>query len=130
MLKRIFYIILIAVPLIGAAMWSLGSLIRTVHATVVCSTGKFVDLKKVESSDQLSLRRGLQRCLSDHDVYIPLEDIRWNDNGRLTSFDSSWTMQIQCDRARLHVWVPLRFKLPVIGEKVIEWCWIPQTRAA
>lgn len=130
MLKRTFYIILIAVPLIGAAKWSLDSLIRTVHAMVVCPIGKFVDLKKVESSDQLSLRRGLQRCLSDHDVYIPLEDIRWNDNGLLTSFDSSWTMQIQCDRARLHVWVPLRFKLPVIGEKVIEWCWIPQTRAA
>lgn len=130
MLKRTFYIILIAVPLIGAAKWSLDSLIRTVHAMVVCPIGKFVDLKKVESSDQLGLRRGLQRCLSDHDVYIPLEDIRWNDNGLLTSFDSSWTMQIQCDRARLHVWVPLRFKLPVIGEKVIEWCWIPQTRAA
>ncbi len=130
MLKKFFYGILITVPLIGAATWSLESVIRTFHAILVCPIGKLVDLKKVEHFNQLDLRRSLQRYLSDHDVYIPIEDIRWQDDDTLASFDSGWTMQIRCDRARLHVWVPLRFKLPIIGEKVVEWCWIPQTRAA
>lgn len=111
-------------------MWSLDNVIRTVHAIVGCPINTFVDLNTMEPPDHLNIRRSLQRCLSDKQIYVPLEDIRWNDNGLLISFDSSWTMQVQCDRARLQVWVPLRFKLPVIGEKVVEWCWMPQTRAA
>ena len=39
-------------------------------------------------------------------------------------------MQKACGKGKLYIWVPLKFRLPMRGEKVVEWCWIPKIKLA
>jgi hypothetical protein len=118
------------VPLIVAAFSSIETAGRTAYAIATFEGSKYSHLEKLEPSDQIELRREIQRHLSDHFTYVPLEDIEWHDEDTLAYSKNSGTMQNQCEGARLHIWVPLRFKFPIIGEKVVEWCWKPRIKAA
>lgn len=66
-------------------------------------------------------QRFIQRHFLSYGVYIPLEDIVIRG---MTSVEPTLVplMQQSCGEGRAYVWVPLRFQLPVVGEKVLEWC--------
>ena len=84
-----------------------------------------------ESAADLSLERQIQRHFLAYNIYIPIEDIVTlpSTNGSQNEV-ASLIMQKACGRGRLFVWIPFKFRLPVTGEKVIEWCWKPQTKEA
>jgi hypothetical protein len=128
--KSYLFLGLIVFPFCGAGLYSVGPAFRTLYAISTFDVSKVSDFETLDPSDRLKARRHLQRYLSDHNAYVPLEDIGWEDEGLVRESASGWAMQRHCDRARLHAWVPLRFKIPIIGEKVVEWCWKPQTKTA
>ena len=75
---------------------------------------------KEQSIDSLDLRRRVQAYYLSYGVYIPLDDILGAPNEPVSSsghFDRN-----ECHANGLRVWVPLRIKLPLLGEKVYEWC--------
>jgi hypothetical protein len=66
-------------------------------------------------------QRFIQRHFLSYGVYIPLEDIVIRG---MTSVEPTIVplMEQSCGEGQAYVWVPLRFQLPVVGEKVLEWC--------
>jgi hypothetical protein len=66
-------------------------------------------------------QRFIQRHFLSYGVYIPLEDIVVRGK---TSVEPTIVplMEQSCGEGQAYVWVPLRFQLPVVGEKVLEWC--------
>ena len=121
--SKYIYGVLLVAPIFGAVLWSIEPALRTAAVVYAFDASKNIQIEKLDPWGQLKLRRDIQRYLSDRDTYIPQEDIDWKDEGLLATQDTSRAMQNRCGQARLLVWVPLRFKLPIIGEKVIEWCW-------
>lgn len=66
-------------------------------------------------------QRFIQRHFLSFGIYIPMEDIVIRG---LTSDQPAivpMTQQV-CGEGLAFIWVPLRFQLPVVGEKVLEWC--------
>ena len=69
----------------------------------------------------LEAQRSVQRHFLSFNIYIPLEDIAIR--GKETEEQTIIPMLEQfCGEGKAFVWVPLRFQLPVVGEKVLEWC--------
>ncbi len=82
------------------------------------------DLTSLLSKPQtiaLDGQRFIQRHFLSYGVYIPLEDIVIRG---VTSVEPTIVplMEQSCGEGQAYVWVPLRFQLPVVGEKVLEWC--------
>lgn len=70
----------------------------------------------------LETRRRIQKRFLRQDVYIPLEDITLVTADGVGESDYLFDMRKICGQGRIFVWVPLRFRLPLTGEKVREWC--------
>ena len=69
-----------------------------------------------------AIERKVQKFFLDHDIYIPMEDIIINKENRLSDNTPLFQMRKFCGQGKLYVWIPLRVRIPLFGEKVIEWC--------
>jgi hypothetical protein len=78
-------------------------------------------------------RRKEQRYFLDSGIYIPLEDIMFVD--QLAKAGKSYTTALKenCsdlnDVRGLAIWLPLKIKIPLLGERVQEWCWRPNLQS-
>jgi hypothetical protein len=70
----------------------------------------------------------LQHHFLNRSIYVPLEDIVVPEEAGAGPSDYGMLMQRACGRGKIFLWIPLKFTLPILGEKVIEWCWIPPTK--
>src|SRR5690606_21991270 len=125
--SRSLIILVLALPTLAAALW-------TCHPAALAAWAmldfKPITLTKADWGDPirlLELRRQVQRHFLDHSVYIPMEDIIAGAPGDASTETLSLLMQKACGQGRIFIWIPFKFHLPVTGEKVIEWCWKPQT---
>lgn len=128
--NQLFHLSMLLIPVLAALFCTSWPALRVAYTTLKFRPSPLFKLNSLDDGEQLHLRRNLQRYFSDHDVYLPLEDIHLESETNESYDETSLAMQSPCDRARLHLWVPLRFSFPIIGEKVIEWCWRPQVKAA
>ena len=81
----------------------------------------------LDGDDQaiLGLRRQIQKHYLNYGVYLPLEDIMLRDQVLKLNASLDNALHRYCSDAVLGIWVPLKFRLPIIGERVVEWCWKP-----
>lgn len=77
---------------------------------------------------RLELQRNLQKHFLDYGVYVPLEDIMFTEHVSQTNADLETVIKKVCGDAPLAIWVPLQFKVPLIGERSVEWCWKPSLK--
>ena len=124
--------VLLATPFAAAAAWSC-------HAAALAAWAAFTlpppALAAAEWQDPvrlLEVRRQIQKHFLDrsaHQIYLPLEDIVALTPHELESgSEAALLMQKACGHGKLFIWIPFKFKLPVTGEKVLEWCWKPRTK--
>lgn len=73
-----------------------------------------------EGSD-LNQKRLIQKHFLRYGVYIPIDDVIFANKGPNESLHVQF-LQATCGQASLYIWVPLKFRLPLAGEKVSEWC--------
>ncbi len=128
LIRRLTFIFLLILPWILAAAWSSLPALRALAATRDATLPTMSDQDWDDSQQTMSLRRGLQKHFLSHDVYIPMEDIvvtAPSENADGAAEDLGMLMQKACGRGRLYVWIPLKWRIPVLGEKVLEWCWKP-----
>lgn len=128
--RRLAFVFLLILPWILAAAWSSLPALRAFVATQDASLPTMSDQDWDDSQQTMALRRGLQKHFLSHDVYIPMEDIvvtAPTENADGAAEDLGMLMQKACGRGRLYVWIPLKWRIPVIGEKVLEWCWKPMS---
>lgn len=104
------------------AVWAIADWFRV---RPLAGYGAGVDLG-VDPSATLEAQRLIQKYFLAHQVYLPIEDIAFLPGDQSTLPPGLLLMQNACGRGRLLIWIPFKFKLPISGEKVIEWCWNPQ----
>jgi hypothetical protein len=127
--KALFAAALVA-PSLAAASWTTwpaatAGVALLTYAPPALQEPEWDDVEKV-----LALRRETQRHFLRHGVYIPLEDIVAPMPHDLAAGPLALVMQKACGHGKLYIWIPFKFRLPVAGERVIEWCWKPQPKEA
>ena len=120
--------LLLSLPSLAAATWTCwpagAALVAMLRLDPVVAEAAAFD----DPDRSVELRLGIQRHFLDHSVYVPLEDIVVASTRDAESGATSLLMQRACGRGRLYVWIPLKFRLPALGEKVVEWCLRPRTK--
>ncbi|WP_159455058.1 hypothetical protein [Pseudobacteriovorax antillogorgiicola] len=66
-------------------------------------------------------KRKIQRHYLDYGIYIPIDDIILDLEGG-TNIAQLKMLRKACGAGQTFVWIPLRFRFPMLGEKVFEWC--------
>lgn len=78
--------------------------------------------EEASAAELVTARRTIQRQFLDHGVYIPFEDITFDVKGTDASEPLLFLMRKSCGMGRIYIWIPLKLRLPILGEKVFEWC--------
>ncbi len=111
-------------PILLAGLWTSWSAIGAVSSAYSLKIPSPQVFHWDDQAQISSLKRSVQRHFSDYGTYIPMDDIQIIFGKKGRKIADSLTMQKVQDRATLMVWIPLRFTLPLLGVKVIEWPWI------
>lgn len=130
-IRTTLFVTFLAAPTLFAVAWTCLPAARAAWATLSMSPVALSAADWTDPRRLLDARRTVQRHFLAHAVYIPMEDIVAPVQGEEQAPGSvSLLMQKACGPGKLYVWIPFKFYLPVTGEKVIEWCWKPQTKGA
>ena len=133
-LKHVLFGLALLAPVVASAGWSVWPAARAYLATRLFDFPTMSEQDWDDGAKTVELRRHLQKHFLSNNVYIPMEDIvvtspteesagaAANAN---TPANLAMLMQKACGRGRLYVWIPLKIRVPITGEKVIEWCWKP-----
>lgn len=127
-LRHLFWAMLLVLPTLGAVLWSSYSTLGAGWAVLSHEPPAMTKDDWADPAHVLELRRQIQKHFLANRVYIPLADIIAPSPNEMGPGDTLLLMQKACGRGRLYVWIPLKFKVPLTGEKVIEWCWKPQIK--
>jgi len=125
-LRTVVLLCLFLLPSVVAFSWSSLPAIQTVIAAITLhvesTEGAF------GSDVDLRVRRSVQQHFLGYNTYIPLDDIL------ILSDDSSaperlpFLVRRACGNGKLFVWVPLTFRIPLLGYRVFEWCMKPKMK--
>lgn len=118
-------VLMLFLPMLGALGWSV---YPSATALVAAATFPSVDEEMWSSEGgSFDVQRSIQKHFLGYRLYLPLEDIfvaQPKGNSDLKRF--TLLMRKACGYGRVYVWLPLKLRLPFIGDKVFEWCWKPK----
>ncbi len=123
-MNRVVFGILLFLPSLGAAVWTVQPSLAALLAVRSLTPKAFAESSITDTESVMQYKRDIQRTFSNSGIHVPLEDIALgktavDDDSRIQNLNTK-----ACGgRADLYVWLPLRFRLPVIGEKVVDRCW-------
>jgi len=128
-------VVLLILPSIGAATWSVLPALNSIYASLLIKLPNMSKETWDEPGSAEQLRRKMQIHFLDHNIYVPMEDIVINNNTPDIEVKRlHLLMDKSCGRANVYVWLPLKFRIPFMGNKLVEWCWKPtvniQTKSA
>ena len=128
--QRLLLVLLLIAPSLAAAAWSAWPSLMAIAGTVAQEPLKLAEADLVDASRIFATKRAIQKHLLSFATYVPLEDIVTAAPSDVAAGDLSLLMQKACGRGKLFVWIPLRIRLPIVGERVYEWCWKPQLKSS
>jgi hypothetical protein len=83
----------------------------------------------LQEPDLTDFRRSEQKYFLDYGIYIPLPDIMFTAQLPLGGARYANALKRSCSGVQtgngVAIWLPLKIKLPLVGERVFEWCWKP-----
>lgn len=127
MIRRLLFATFLLTPFFLASLWTAAPALRALYA----AKNLQVSPSEITSGTQnpqkaLELRRKVQKAFLDQNVYIPFEDIFFFEQLALAERDTFVNYVRQnCSRGEFFVWIPIKFRLPIIGDRIIEWCFVP-----
>ena len=127
MITAIFLMIL---PTGFALYWTTAPAAMAALATFRLTAPTLEDSEWSDVRRVVDLKRQIQKHFLDYSVYLPIEDIIAPSTLGNEQDELAFLMQSACGRARLYIWIPLKFRLPFIGNKVLDWCWKPSPKSA
>jgi len=123
LLSKLVYLFLLMLPSLGAGIWSILPALSAVRAVAAFPDLNVKDDDIRDEKKFHELRRTIQKHFRDQGLYIPLEDVIAGIRAPGVSEKSAIVIQKACGRGKIHVWIPVQFRLPVVGSKVVDWCW-------
>ena len=115
----------------AVAVISFASAYPAVRALVATARMEPVRHQVIINNDlqvRAELRRQIQKHYLNYGIYVPVEDIMFRDQVLQLNQSLESSVHHYCSDAVLGIWVPLKFRLPLMGERVVEWCWKPVIR--
>ncbi len=97
--------------------YSLKAFVASAHFLIDLDTTSLLN----SEGSALNQKRLIQKHFLRYGIYIPIDDVIFTQKGLHESQHLKF-LQSSCGQASLYIWVPLKFRLPLIGEKVSEWC--------
>lgn len=119
------------VAIVLAFLWSLSDSIKVmIAASRHPHLGK--DSLNLVEPARTEFKRHEQKYFLEYGIYVPLEDIMYTEQLPSSGERYAESLRLTCadlsSKNGLAVWLPLRIKLPLMGERVFEWCWKPPVR--
>lgn len=114
------------VVLVIGSLWSLLPCIGALLAYATLDPVTDYSSDTLLNQDDLTQARHIQIHFLKFRTYIPLEDINF-DSHRLSKTelpqkDTNKSISTWCDHDKNVVWVPIKYKVPIYGERVLQWC--------
>ncbi len=92
--------------------------------------------RHLQEPELTDVKRSEQIFFQGYGLYIPLDDIMFVDQLPSSGKRFSEVLRRSCSNVNqsnrrsiwsggLAIWLPLKFKLPLLGERIVEWCWKP-----
>ena len=112
--------------LILVFIWSVSDSLRVFWATnhhplVVKAAMDLVEPARTE------FKRSEQKYFLSYGIYVPLEDIMYAEQLPSGGARYAEALRRSCSGMQagsgLAIWLPLKVVLPLVGERVMEWCW-------
>ena len=119
------FILFISPPL-GAVIWSCRFAIAAYFATLTFKPIYYTQSQWESRSNVTNFSKHLQTHFRKYKIYLPFEDIVKKPQKGLLLEKIFLDLERDCGHGNVYVWVPLFFKVPLLGNKVVEWCWIPR----
>lgn len=115
--------------ILSIALWSSWPAVKALSAALELK--KISKQSVIQGSDsvKLEIQRNLQKHFLEFGVYVPLEDIMFTERVTEANPELEATVNRVCGNAPLVVWIPLQFRLPLVGERSLEWCWKPSLKS-
>ena len=129
-LYRLLLFLLLIAPTGAALAWAAWPAVMAMAGVMAQEPLKLADADLVDATHVFTTKRAIQKHLLSFATYVPLEDIVAASPRDVASGDLSLLMQKACGRGKLFVWIPLRIRLPIVGERVYEWCWKPTLKSS
>lgn len=126
--KQQVFAIALCLPLLAAVFFSTRPAFLALIGVALFDTSPFVNYNWDNPSSALTGRRLVQRHFTKVGLHIPLENIVATSDDSSTNPRTVDLMVDVCGKGVLLIWVPLRLKLPFIGDWVTEWCWVPKIK--
>lgn len=118
----------VILPLVAALFFSTRTFFQALVGVAIFSETKFANNNWDNPSSALTGRRLAQQQFMNVGVHIPLENIIATEDDSATTPRMIDLMTEVCGRGVLMIWVPLRLRLPFVGDRVSEWCWVPKIK--
>lgn len=121
-------LVVVMMPLFAAIFFSTRYFFLAVAGVALFDSKPFVNYNWESPSSALAGRRLVQRHFMSVGVHIPLENIVATSDDDSANPRTIDLMTEVCGHGDLLIWVPVRLKLPLIGDWVTEWCWVPKIK--
>lgn len=109
----------IAALWISAASISMHDAVNPIQASIALLRSNDFERLLSSGAPLLDTQRTIQAHYLSYGVYIPLDDIVMNAQEKQPLRE---LLESACKPGRATIWVPLKFHIPLAGEKVFEWC--------
>ena len=126
--RRWMFRLALPLPFLAAIYLSTHGVADVLGAVVTFPSVSFIGYDWEHPVNALSGRRQVQRHFMDYGVHIPLENIVATGDDSATSARLVDLSIEACGSGDLIIWIPLRLKLPLMGDWVTEWCWVPKIK--
>jgi hypothetical protein len=131
--KKIRLIIAMIAALLMMLMWSMQDTIVILwaasrHPKIPKEALVYVEPARTE------FKRQEQKYFLGYGIYVPLEDMMYIEQLSNAKARYAEALAKSCSGLRsdsgFAIWLPLKSKWPLMGERVMEWCWRPPVQRA
>lgn len=109
-------------------LWSSSDSIRVVIATMMHPPLGKSSINLTEPA-RTEFKRNEQKFFLEYGIYVPLEDIMYVEQLPSSGARFAESLKLTCadlsSKNGMAIWLPIKFKWPLLGERVFEWCWKP-----
>ncbi len=114
--------------ILTAFLWSASDSIRVLIAAIRHPVLGKESINLVEPA-MTEFKRQEQKYFLGYGIYVPLEDIMYVEQLPSAGARYAESLRQTCadlgSKNGLAIWLPLKVKWPLLGERVFEWCWKP-----
>jgi hypothetical protein len=127
---KLIKLLLLFSPFVAAIFWTTAPAISGLDSIYSFPSKLVQNLDTSGEQSDLWYRRKIQKHFLNSRVFISMDDIITVNKEMEKNDDGVRLLRKSCGDSSLYIWVPFRFRLPLLGERIYEYCWKPRNYKA